>query len=641
MLLNTGERIAHPTGGLLATVAFTTAGGPACYALEGSIFVTGAAVQWLRDGLQIIESSDAVEALAAQVPDNGGVYFVPALAGLGAPYWDPYARGGIFGITRGTTRAHIARAALEAMAYQSADVLDVMVRDAGLQLRELRVDGGASKDALAMQFVADILGVDVVRPRVTETTALGAACMAGLQAGVWSDLDAIERLWAEDRRFVPSMDGCAPGGAARRLASRGRAYANERRRHVNRAAMLARLAGERFDVLIIGGGATGLGCAVDAASRGYRTALVEANDFAAATSSRSTKLVHGGVRYLQEGDVHLVREALHERTHLLRNAPTLVHDRTFLTPAYRWWETPYYFAGLKLYDVLAGRSEFGHSRYVSRAETLERLPWLRRSGLRGSIEYHDGQFDDARLAIALARTAADYGAALANYSRVVSLNGAGSRLAGARVRDEESGAAFDVQATVTIDAAGIFADEIRRLDDPAASPILAHSRGTHVLVGRDAMPGVDALLVPKTTDGRVLFAIPWHERMLIGTTDIPVEHAVLDPQPSDEEIAYLLDTVNGYFERPLDAGAITASFAGLRPLVERGAASTAKESREHLVETSRSGLVTIAGGKWTTYRKMAQDAVDAAIVSGRPESRSVYYAQRCACTTIRAPNFAR
>jgi glycerol kinase len=206
VLLNTGERIARPTGGLLATVAFTSAGRQACYALEGSIFVTGAAIQWLRDGLQIIESSSAVEALAAQVPDNGGVYFVPALAGLGAPYWDPHARGGIFGITRGTTRAHIARAALEAMAYQTADVLDVMVRDAGLVLRELRVDGGASKDALAMQFAADILAVDVVRPRVTETTALGAACMAGLHAGVWSDLDAIERLWAEERRFTPSMD---------------------------------------------------------------------------------------------------------------------------------------------------------------------------------------------------------------------------------------------------------------------------------------------------------------------------------------------------------------------------------------------------------------------------------------------------
>jgi glycerol kinase len=206
VLLNTGERIATPTGGLLATVAYTRAGQPACYALEGSIFVTGAAIQWLRDGLRIIESSEAVEALAAEVPDTGGVYFVPALAGLGAPYWDPHARGAIFGITRGTTRAHIARAALEAMAYQTADVIDVMLRDAGLTLRDLRVDGGASQDDLAMQFVADILGVDVVRPRVTETTALGAACMAGLHAGVWPDLAALEALWVQDRRFTPSME---------------------------------------------------------------------------------------------------------------------------------------------------------------------------------------------------------------------------------------------------------------------------------------------------------------------------------------------------------------------------------------------------------------------------------------------------
>jgi glycerol-3-phosphate dehydrogenase len=398
---------------------------------------------------------------------------------------------------------------------------------------------------------------------------------------------------------------------------------------VNRAAMLARLAGEAFDVLIVGGGATGLGCAVDAASRGYRTALVEANDFAAATSSRSTKLVHGGVRYLQEGDVHLVREALHERTHLLRNAPLLVRDRAFLTPAYQWWETPYYFTGLKLYDVLAGANAFGRSRYVSRAETLDRLAWLRSSCLRASIEYHDGQFDDARLAIALARTAASCGAAIANYCRVTALNRTGSRLGGAAVRDEETGATFDVRATATIDAAGIFSDDIRKMDDANARPILAYSRGTHILVSRDVMPGNDALLVPKTDDGRVLFAIPWHERMLIGTTDVPVERPIADPQPSDEEIAYLLATVNRYLERPIDANAITASFAGLRPLVERGAATTAKESREHLVETSPLGLVTIAGGKWTTYRKMAQDAVDAAIASGGLS------AAPCITTTLR------
>jgi glycerol-3-phosphate dehydrogenase len=380
--------------------------------------------------------------------------------------------------------------------------------------------------------------------------------------------------------------------------------------------MLARLADERFDVLVIGGGATGLGCAVDAASRGYRTALVEAHDFAAATSSRSTKLVHGGVRYLQEGDVALVREALRERTRLLRNAPAIVHDRAFLTPAYAWWETPYYLTGLKLYDLLAGRSEFAKSRLVSRAETLERLPWLRRSGLRGSVEYHDGQFDDARLAVALARTAANAGAALANYARATSLLFDGARLAGASVRDEESGAAFEVRAAVTVDAGGIFSDRIRRLDDPAAKPLLSFSRGTHVLVSRDAMPGADALLVPKTADGRVIFAIPWHERVLVGTTDVAAPEPVLDPQPTPEEIAYLLATLNGYLERPVDESAITASYAGLRPLVERGAASTAKESREHVVETSASGLVTVTGGKWTTYRKMAEDAIDAAIAAG-------------------------
>jgi glycerol kinase len=211
VLLNTGETVVRPTGGLLATIAYTSATSRPCYALEGSIFVTGAAVQWLRDGLQIIESSSDVEALAAQVPDNGGVYFVPALAGLGAPHWDPHARGAIFGITRGTTRAHIARATLEAMAYQTADVLEVMVRDAGLKLVDLRVDGGASNDSLAMQFVADILGVDVVRPLVPETTALGAACMAGLSAGVWDGLDAIERLWQQERRFVSAMDPAQRG----------------------------------------------------------------------------------------------------------------------------------------------------------------------------------------------------------------------------------------------------------------------------------------------------------------------------------------------------------------------------------------------------------------------------------------------
>lgn len=377
--------------------------------------------------------------------------------------------------------------------------------------------------------------------------------------------------------------------------------------------MLARLANETFDVAIVGGGATGLGCAVDAASRGYRTALVEAADFAAGTSSRSTKLVHGGVRYLARGDVHLVREALHERSLLLRNAPHLVTSIALLTPAYRTLEIPYYFAGLKLYDVLAGRGDgFARSRFVGRREAIARVPWVRAKDLRGAIEYHDGQFDDARLAIELARTAANHGAAVANYARCTHVTG-GRTLA---IRDEESGSTFELRAKVVINACGIFADEFRKLDEPAATPFLALSRGTHIVIEPHAMWSEDAVLVPRTPDGRVAFAIPWHGRLLVGTTDVPASEPVVDPQPAESEIAFLLDTIRRYSEVTIGESGISARFAGLRPLVARTpTSSTARVSREHFVDVSHSGLVTIAGGKWTTYRKMAQDTIDTAIES--------------------------
>lgn len=374
--------------------------------------------------------------------------------------------------------------------------------------------------------------------------------------------------------------------------------------------MLARLSNETFDVAIVGGGATGLGCAVDAASRGYRTALVEAADFAAGTSSRSTKLVHGGVRYLARGDVHLVREALQERSLLFRNAPHLVKSIAFLTPAYRWYEIPYYATGLKLYDVLAGRNDgFARSRFVARREALDRIPWLRPNGLRGAIEYYDGQFDDARLAIELARTAAANGAALANYARCIGINPL-------TVRDEESGNTFDIRAKVVVNAAGIFVDSVRKLDDPAVTPFLALSRGTHIVIEPGVMRGSEAVLIPKTADGRVVFAIPWHGRLLAGTTDVSAPEPVLDPQPTDAEIAFLIETIAPYSSVNIDASSIAASFAGLRPLVARRPPSTtARISREHFVDVSRRGLVTIAGGKWTTYRKMAEDTIDAAISS--------------------------
>lgn len=370
---------------------------------------------------------------------------------------------------------------------------------------------------------------------------------------------------------------------------------------------------DAFDVVIVGGGASGLGAAVDAVSRGYKTALVEANDFAKATSSRSTKLIHGGVRYLAEGDVGLVREALHERSTLRKNAPHLVTDLGFICPAYRWYEAPYYFAGLTAYDILAGASNFGRSRFLSAQQTLDRAPAMRRSGLWGSIRYHDGQFDDARLAITLARSAIDRGAVVVNYARVTGfVRDAGGKIAGVHVRDGESDNEATARARVVVNATGIFTDELRREDDASVQPLLNLSRGSHITLPAEIFPGEDALLVPKTDDGRVLFIVPWHDRVIVGTTDIAEPQPSLDPVPTENEIDYMLDHASRYLERTLTRSDVTAAFCGLRPLVNHAATTTAKLSREHVIETSKSSLVTICGGKWTTYRKMAQDTIDVA-----------------------------
>jgi glycerol-3-phosphate dehydrogenase len=378
-----------------------------------------------------------------------------------------------------------------------------------------------------------------------------------------------------------------------------------------RDQLVGQLDGE-FDVLVIGGGATGLGTAVDAVTRGYRTALVESSDFAKATSSRSTKLVHGGVRYLEKGDIGLVREALHERANLRRNAPHLVDAQAFILPLYRRLAGPYYFAGLKAYDVLAGKSGFPGSTYLGRAATLGHIPELRRLGLHGSIRYYDGQFDDARLALALARTALDHGAIVVNYVRAIRFVRNADHVVGAVVRDEETGREYEVRAKVVVNATGIFVDELRKLDDPACVPVLSHSRGSHVVFARDVFGSTDALLVPKTADGRVLFAVPWHGHVVVGTTDIPVTATELDVAPTRAEVDFIIAEFNKYLERPVTRKDALAAFAGLRPLVSGKAATTAKLSREHLIDVSRSGVVTITGGKWTTYRKMAADTVDAA-----------------------------
>ena len=388
--------------------------------------------------------------------------------------------------------------------------------------------------------------------------------------------------------------------------------------------MLQRLRAEPWDVLVVGGGATGLGVAVDAAARGYRTALVEQGDFAEATSSRSTKLIHGGVRYLQQGNIALVREALRERGRLLRNAPHLVHPMPFVIPHYQWWERAWYGVGLKLYDWLAGDSSVGETRHLTREDLLEKIPTMQPRGLRGGLLYHDAQFDDARLAIALARTCADRGGVVVNYVRATRLLKQDERVAGVAARDLEDGMEFEIRAKVVVNAAGIFSDEVRHLDEPSAPRLLQHSQGAHVVLPGSFLPGACALLSPRTDDGRVFFAIPWNGRTLLGTTDTPVTEPHMEPRPQAAEIAFLLAHAARYLTTPPAESDILSVFAGVRPLVksQSDGALTSALSRSHQVLVSRSGLVTIIGGKWTTYRQMAEDTIDQAAKVGelRPVS---------------------
>jgi glycerol-3-phosphate dehydrogenase len=382
---------------------------------------------------------------------------------------------------------------------------------------------------------------------------------------------------------------------------------------------------DEWDVIVIGGGATGLGTAVEAASRGYKTLLLEKYDFAKGTSSRSTKLVHGGVRYLAQGNLPLVREALHERGLLRRNAPHLVKDLSFVVPSYAWWSQLYYGAGLKLYDLLSGQLSLGHSRFLNEYSTLERVPTLKREGLRGGILYHDGQFDDARLAITLMRTLIDQGGVALNYAPVTGLIKIDGRVAGVQAQDAETGAAFDLKGKVVVNATGVFVDAVRRMDDPSIQNMLSLSQGVHLVVDQRFLPGNSAMMIPQTEDGRVLFALPWHGKTLLGTTDTPVDHPAYEPRPLAQEIDFILRTAAQYLHPAPERSHVLSVFVGQRPLVKADeSASTATLSREHTICISNSGLLTITGGKWTTYRKMGEDVVDQIVQQGSlPPSPSV------------------
>jgi glycerol-3-phosphate dehydrogenase len=395
---------------------------------------------------------------------------------------------------------------------------------------------------------------------------------------------------------------------------------------MDRVAHLTRLeeAPEFWDVIVIGGGATGLGSAVEAAARGYRTLLLEQHDFAKATSSRSTKLVHGGVRYLQQGNVSLVMEALRERGRLLNNAPHVAHNLPFIVPIYDWWEGPFYGVGMKLYDLLAGKLGLGPSKLLSREQTLQMLPNIEPKGLRNGVIYYDGQFDDARLAVNLAQTIADTGGVPLNYMKVTDLKKRGGLVCGVYCRDMETGKDYELDARVVVNATGIFSDDIRQLDDPAEVSMIAPSQGVHLVLDNSFLAGTTAIMVPRTADGRVLFAVPWHGRLIVGTTDTEISDSPLEPRARADEIGFLLEHAAMYLDRDPQRSDVLSVYCGVRPLVRSaGDKGTAALARDHVLMISRSNLVTITGGKWTTYRKMAEDTVDAAaLVAGLEERPS-------------------
>jgi glycerol-3-phosphate dehydrogenase len=379
----------------------------------------------------------------------------------------------------------------------------------------------------------------------------------------------------------------------------------------------------QYDIIIIGGGATGLGAAVDAASRGYKTLLLEKYDFAKGTSSKATKLVHGGVRYLAQGNIKLVRDALRERGYLLKNAAHVCHTMVFVIPCYSWWHKIFYGVGLKVYDILSGKLSLGNTKIISKTKTLEYLPQANEKNLKGGVAYTDGQFDDARLAINLAQTATENGAIVINYCSVTNLIKEKNTICGVVFKDELTGISYSINAKAVINATGVFVDEIMNMDRADDENLVTPSQGIHLVVDKKYFISEQALMIPKTTDGRVLFAVPWHNHVIIGTTDTEVKQIEIEPKPINEEVDFILQNVNQYLNGDIKREDVKSIFVGLRPLVKaKGAKNTSMLARDHTIIISPSKLISITGGKWTTYRKMAEEVVNnAAYVGNLPKAK--------------------
>lgn len=635
MLLNTGKKHVVSQNGLLTTLTCSLEGNPVKYALEGSIFIGGASIQWLRDQMKLIDHAFETEAICESIPPLKDLYVVPAFAGLGAPYWDSNAKGAIYGLTLDIGRKELVKATVEALAYQSRDVIEAMMEDSGKELKSLKVDGGACANNYLMQFQSDILNVSVDRPRMLEVTALGAALLAGIKAGVWNKED-IQKVREIDRVFEPEMDS----------KTRQQKYTNwlkaidrtkfEKSKKkdkairfsaLDREQQLKKLTTERFDLIVIGGGVTGSGIALDAASRGLNTCLIEKKDFASGTSNKSTKLIHGGLRYLKKMEIGLVKESGTERAIVHKLAPHLVVPEKMLLPlveggTYGKMLTS---IGLKVYDILANVEGDDRRKMLDKEATLKKEPLLDETTLLGAGYYAEYRTDDARLTIELLKKATELGATVVNYCEMDHfVYDSEHRIESVNCIDSYTGRSLNITARNYVSAAGPWVDLLREKDASMNHKHLHLTKGVHLVFPHEKLP-IKQSVYFDVPDGRMIFAIPRGRVTYVGTTDTNYHGNLERIVVTKDDAAYLLDAVNRMFpDIELTQADIESNWAGLRPLIHEDNKDPSQLSRKDEIFVSKTGLISIAGGKLTGYRKMAHRVIDSVLNTMPSKRRSTF-----------------
>ncbi|MEW7290163.1 glycerol kinase GlpK [Aquimarina sp. 2304DJ70-9] len=639
MLLNTGKKPYRSKNGLLTTLCCSLPEDTIKYALEGSIFVGGASIQWLRDKLQVIDNAAETEAICTSTNSSEDLYVVPAFAGLGAPHWDMEAKGAIYGLTLNSGKNEIIKATVEALAYQTRDVLEAMVEDSGKQMKELKVDGGASANNYLMQFQADILNVDVDRPKMLEVTAMGAAFLAGIKAGVWTKKD-ISKIRAIDTVFKPKIAeyernrkyvGWQLAVARTKTVNKNMLSVKEegpvRFSVLDRREQLHRARNEKYDLVVIGGGVTGAGIVLDAASRGLKVCLIEKNDFASGTSNKSTKLIHGGLRYLKQMEIGLVKESGSERATVHKLAPHLVVPEKMLLPLIEGGTYGKVMAsiGLKVYDFLANVEGDDKRKMLSVNETLAKEPLLNKSGLTGGGYYAEYRTDDARLTIELLKKAASFGANIINYCEMTTFNyGDDDKIKSLQCIDHNTKKAFTVKSRNYVSAAGPWVDLLREKDHSMNSKHLHLTKGVHLVFSRKRFPLTQSIYFD-VPDGRMIFAIPRGRATYVGTTDTNYNSNLNRVVATQDDASYLLKAVNHMFPSlELTNEDIESNWAGLRPLIHEDGKDPSELSRKDEIFVSKTGLISIAGGKLTGYRKMAQRVIDTVLKTMSAKRRDTF-----------------